>query len=241
MTEGRFVESAGARIHYEVSGSGPPVLLTHGFGETLRVWDGQVGALAPVCRLVTWDLRGHGATVTPDTDEAYSREAALADMAAVLDAAGAPQAIVGGSSLGGYLSLSFALAHPERVRALLLFNTGPGYRDESARADWNAFAERLARRSQRNSNPGLARAARGTLMQSDSSVIDSLPTITVPTLVLVGENDRPFRVAADYLAAKIPGASKVVIPGAKHHPNVEQADAFNRAVLDILTRLARCR
>lgn len=229
-TVGRHVESGGAQIHYEVTGTGPTVLLTHGFGETSRAWDGQVRGLADAYRMVTWDLRGHGATVTPDIDAAYSHPATLDDMVAVLDAVGAPQAVVGGLSLGGFLSLALALAHPERVAGLLLFNTGPGYRDESARGDWNAFAERIARRHEQASNRGLARAARRILTQSNSEVIDFLPAITVPTLVLVGECDRAYRAPADYMAAKIPGARKVVIRGAGHHAHIEQAEAVNDAV-----------
>ena len=54
----------------------------------------------------------------------------MADMAAILDACGVPRAVIGGLSLGGYLSLAFRLAHPERVAALVLFDTGPGYKSD---------------------------------------------------------------------------------------------------------------
>jgi pimeloyl-ACP methyl ester carboxylesterase len=82
-----------------------------------------------------------------------------------------------------------------------------------------------------------AGAARGMLAQFDSSLIDSLPTIAVPTLVLVGAEDRHFLGAADYMAAKIPGARKIVIPGAGHAANLDQPAAFNRAVADFLAAL----
>ena len=75
------------------------------------------------------------------------------------------------------------------------------------------------------------------LAQYDSSLIDALPSITVPTLVLVGADDRHFLAAADYMAAKIPGAQKVVIPGAGHAANLDQPDLFNRAVAEFLKDL----
>ena len=73
--------------------------------------------------------------------------------------------------------------------------------------------------------------------QPDSSLIDSLPSIAVPTLVLVGSEDRHFLGAADYMAAKIPGAQKVVIPDAGHAANLDQPEAFNRAVSNFLASL----
>jgi pimeloyl-ACP methyl ester carboxylesterase len=68
-------------------------------------------------------------------------------------------------------------------------------------------------------------------------VIDALPEVRVPTLVIVGENDQPFLPATDYMAAKIPGARKVVIEGAGHAANIERADAFNAALLEFLDGL----
>ena len=61
-------------------------------------------------------------------------------MAALLDAVGAEKAIVGGLSLGGYMSLAFYRAHPERVRALLIIDTGPGFKKDEAREGWNKRA-----------------------------------------------------------------------------------------------------
>jgi len=75
------------------------------------------------------------------------------------------------------------------------------------------------------------------LTQADAQVIESLPGIKVPTLVVVGANDRPFLNAADYMAAKIPAATKVVVDGAGHASNIDQPDAFNNAVVDFLARI----
>jgi pimeloyl-ACP methyl ester carboxylesterase len=248
------IDRAGVSIHYEDHGSGPPILLSRGYGATMRMWDGQLAAFADHWRLILWDMRGHGQSDDPRDPALYSQALSVADMGAILDACGVERAIIGGLSLGGVMSLAFHLAHPERVRALMLFDTGPGFRNPEARRQWNQRAEARARELEEKGLPesvggaetrlgrhrsaqGLAGAARGMLAQYDSGLIDSLPNIAVPTLVLVGAEDRHFLAAADYMAGKIPGARKVVIPGAGHAANLDQPEAFNRAVADFLAGL----
>ncbi len=245
----------GVGIYYEVHGEGPVVLLSHGYSATSQMWRGQVEPLSRGRRLVIWDMRGHGRSDYPADPAAYSEEATVADMAALLDAVGAPTAVVGGLSLGGYMSLAFHRAHPERVEALLIIDTGPGFRKDEAREAWNQNALKTAERyerdgldnlargsvemrtSQHRSAAGLALAARGMLTQRDAAVMESLPTISVPSLVVVGADDTPFLAASEYMAAKIPGARKVVIPGAGHAANIDQPEAFNAAVLEFLAGL----
>ena len=247
-----ILDRDGVQLYYEVHGEGPPLLLSHGYSATSQMWRGQIDALSRHHRLIVWDMRGHGQSDYPVDDSAYSEAETVADMAALLDVAGADRAIVGGLSLGGYMSLAFHLAHPERVRALLIIDTGPGYRNDEAREGWNKNALRTAERyeseglgrlvtgspemrtSTHRSADGLARAARGMLTQTDARVITSLPTIAVPSLVVVGANDTPFIAASDYMAAKIPGARKVVIADAGHASNIDQPAAFNAAVTGFL-------
>jgi pimeloyl-ACP methyl ester carboxylesterase len=147
------------------------------------------------------------------------------------------------------MSLSFYAAHRERVSALLIIDTGPGFKKDEARAVWNESALKTARHYERTgldqsdgearhrSVDGIVRAARGMLQQSDARVMHVLPEITVPTLIVVGAFDVPFLDAAGYMARKIPGAEKVVIPGAGHVANIDQPEAFNAALLDFLARL----
>lgn len=241
----------GVSIFYESHGEGPAVLLTHGYSATSQMWRGQLDALTPRYKVIVWDMRGHGLTDSPGDPSLYSEEATVADMAAILDECGADTAAIGGLSLGGYMSLAFNLVHADRVGALLLLDTGPGYRSEGPREGWNKMAHRSAERfeergldnlgrgaevrvSTHRSAQGLAYAARGMLAQRDSRVIDSLPSIKAPTLVLVGEKDEPYLAGSDYMAGKIPNATKVVIPDAGHASNIDQPDAFNKAVLDFL-------
>lgn len=242
----------GVNLHYENHGHGPAILLSHGYSATLEMWRGQIEPLSRHHQLILWDMRGHGQTDSPDDPGAYSEDATIGDMAAVLDAAGAESAIVGGLSLGGYMSLAFYLAHPERVRALLLFDTGPGFKNDEARTAWNKRAletadtfeiEGLAALQSRSremamskhlSAAGLARAARGMLTQRDARVINSLPNIRVPVLIIVGAEDKAFLASADYMAAKIPNANKVVIAQAGHASNLDQPEMFNRSVITFL-------
>jgi len=255
------IDRDGVPIHYEVHGprendsNMPPILLSHGYGATSRMWDGQVAAFADRYRLVLWDMRGHGQSGDPADPTLYSHALTVGDMAAVLDACGIERAIIGGLSLGGVMSLAFHLAYPERVRALMLFDTGPGFRNPEARRQWNERAAARARDLEEKGLPnlaggaetrlgrhrsaqGLAGAARGMLTMTDGSLIGSLPQIAVPTLVLVGADDRHFLAAADYMASKIPGAQKAVIPNAGHAANLDQPLAFNHAVAAFLAGLS---
>src|SRR6202000_3577428 len=98
-----------------------------------------------------------------DDMDLYSAQISVADMAAILDAAGADRAVLGGMSLGAYLSLAFSLVHPQRVAALVLVDTGPGYRNDAARDKWNAWVERRAQelesgRTRADSSAELAQA-----------------------------------------------------------------------------------
>ncbi len=237
----------GVNIYYEDHGSGPAVLLSHGYGATSQMWRDQVDAFKERYRIIIWDMRGHGQSDYPDDQSLYSEDHTVADMAALLNHCGLPGAVIGGLSLGGYATLAFHLRHPSRCRALMLFDTGPGFKKDEAREAWNKRANDRARRwereglaarsesaeaqlAQHRDASGLARAARGMLAQVGSGVIHSLPDIAVPTLVLVGEDDKPFLAATDYMVAKIPNSTKVVIPNAGHAANIHNPEDFNRAM-----------
>ena len=243
----------GVNIYYEIHGSGPTLLLTHGFSATTEMWRPNIAGLSQRYRLILWDMRGHGQSDSPSDASLYSEALTVGDMAALLDAGETPQAIIGGHSLGGFMSLAFHLAHPARVKALMLFDTGPGYKKDDVRAGWNKRAEAMARNFEEKglaalgrsvevlacthrSAQGLALAARGMLSQYDARIINSLESIKVPTLVLVGDKDEPYFAATDYMASKIPGAAKVVIPNAGHAANIDQPQLFDEAVLSFLDR-----
>lgn len=243
------------RIHYELRGEPtgrPPLLLTHGFSASARMWDGNAGALCGERQVLSWDMRGHARSDHPADPSDYGVEQSVGDMLELLDALGAPRAVLAGMSLGGYLSLAFHARHPQRVAALILVDTGPGFRREEPRREWNAFAERTADALEREgaaalpAGPevgehrdvgGLAHTARLVMAQRDAHVIDSLERVAVPTLVVVGERDENFLSAADYMAARIPGARKVVLERAGHAANIDAAEAFNTTVREFLEEI----
>lgn len=245
----------GVNIYYEVHGAGPTMLLTHGFSATAEMWKANLAALSQKYRVIVWDMRGHGRSDYPEDIAAYSEALTIGDIAALLDAHGVESAIIGGHSLGGYMTLSFHTAHPTRCKALMLFDTGPGYKKDEARTGWNKRAEAMAQTYEtkglaalgrsvevlactHRSAEGLARAARGMLAQTDARVINSLETIKVPTLVLVGSKDEMYFAATDYMTSKTPGAKKIVIADAGHAANIDQPETFNHAVLDFLAQAA---
>ena len=235
-----------AKLYYEDDGKGPAILMTHGFVASTSMWDGQVEAFKDRYRLIRWDMRGHGLTECPDDQAAYGQDITVADMVAILDHLEINNAIIVGHSLGGFMSLRLNVIHPERVSALVLQGCGPGYRSDDSRAKWNKRVDGRAQTileegykalggaaevpvSVQRSSQELAMAARGILAQVDATVINSLPHIDVPTLVIIGKGDSYYLQGSDYMASRIPGAKHVVVPDAGHGVNVDQPDIVNKA------------
>lgn len=111
------------RCYYEVHGEGTPLLLTHGYSSASGMWHDQIEPFTKAgYKLIIWDMRGHGRSSYPDDQNAYSEAHTVADMAAILDkvCGDGSAAIVGGLSLGGYMSQAFYRDHPQRVKALLI-------------------------------------------------------------------------------------------------------------------------
>jgi pimeloyl-ACP methyl ester carboxylesterase len=244
------------QVHHEATGTGPVVLLTHGFAASSHMFASTVPALAVDHTVIAWDMPGHGRSPAPEDPARYSVGSFVDAMLGLLDDAGAERAVVLGHSLGGYLSLELALAHPDRVAGIVLVDTGPGYRKDDARDGWNRmaidYAENLEQRGLdglpagaelskgvHRSAAGLAITARNVLTQRDAHVIDGLPSITAPTLVVVGSQDGPFLSGSQYMAAKIPNATLAVIEGAGHAPPVSHPEEFNRVLRSFLEGLRR--
>ena len=251
----RLKRPDGVEVAYRIhnpQASGLPLLLSHGFGATAGMWDTNIDALSVDRPVIVWNQRGHGSSDSPEDPGCYSQDISVEDIAAILDAAGVERAVLCGMSLGGYLSLAFHLAYPQRVAALVLVDTGPGYRNDAARDKWNAWVERVAQRLEAGEPPnpspevaqavhehpeGLPRAARGAMAQKDARVIESLDSIDVPTLVVVGAQDTNFHAGADYMHRHIADARKLVIDDAGHAPNIDQPATFNTAVREFLEQV----
>ena len=267
------VASDGVRLYAEAHGEGPPILLSCALNTTHENWRPQVEPLvAAGYRLLLWDYRGHGLSDAPEDPAAYSMERVVQDLEQVLEAlAPGARVVLGGLSFGGLASLHFALRQPERVRALLLVDTGPGFKNPEAQRRWEESVERTASYLERKGLeafvasraaeslvgrrpelPAARAAARAIAAQRAHGlahfgrrvaapappVIDALPSIGVPALVVVGEHDAAYLRSAEVLTAKLPRAESVVIPDAGHIVNIEQEEAFDAALLGFLARIA---
>ena len=246
-----YLTRDGVRIFYEDEGTGIPIFLSHGFGASTRMWDGQVAEFSDRYRFIRWDMRGHGQSDSPDDPALYSQEHTLGDILGVLDYLEIDKAVIGGHSLGGYMTLAFNARHADRTKALVLQGCGPGYRSDTARATWNIRAENRALSLEeggldalgggaevnvieQKSALGLANAARGILSQVDAAAIDSLPGIDVPVLILIGDGDEHYLQGSAYMASRIPGAINVTVPNAGHGVNVDQPNIVNKVFGEFL-------
>ncbi|HYT38534.1 MAG TPA: alpha/beta hydrolase [Acidimicrobiia bacterium] len=214
-------------LHIETQGSGaPPIVFTHGFARDGRAWARQVAALAEDHLTVTWDLRGHGDSPAPPGD--YTRESALADLRLVVEGAtaeGRGPAVLVGHSLGGYLSLAYALAWPETVAGLVLLSTGPGFRNPDSMVAYNRTIARAAAAG--NVAPNVAEVA----VHRDAMVIDRLAEITCPAVMVSGADDLPiYQTGAKYLSERLASARLIVIDGAGHEPHLDRPDEVTAAV-----------
>lgn len=211
------IERPGATLVWEARGAGPVVVCTHAWGGDRNHWVWHAKAWAGSHRVVTWDLRGHGASHA--TDAPFAMADLIGDLAAVCDAAGAQRAAFAGMSLGAELSLGFAAAHPERVSALVVAGAVGGAWPDDRRARFRALAgralaegpaavaaelakvlfppgfiearpaerRRLQERLDQGSALPLANLAAAAL--DAASILQELQAVTAPALVLAGEHD----------------------------------------------------
>ena len=187
-----------------------PIVFVHGLGSSAATWTRCMELLGPRFEVLAVDLLGHGNSPVQDDPDAYTRDLALADLDDVLATLDSPAVLVG-HSLGGYLALAHAVTRPQAARAIVVINTGPGFRDPEKRQAWND-------RSIRNANKfGVPPQVTNLNLQNDSVVMERLTEIAIPVLVLAGERDRPEYVASgEYLERKVSGARLQVIAGGEH-------------------------
>jgi len=262
-----FATVNGVDLYYEVLGDGPALVLIHGGGINLRMWDDQVQPFAEHFQVIRYDTRGHGRS-----QSASGPYADHDDLYRLLQHLGIKSAAIMGLSMGGRVAIDFTLEHPDMVSALIPVAPGlSGYQFtwEGIEEDWRRFVEANRKgdvkqsvelfqrcwtdgpkRTPEQVDPAVRERVRvmfhegmtrigeqGTLVVPEPPAISRLSQIQAPTLVIVGDLDTPdiLRIV-NILARKVPGAKKVVIPGAAHVVNMERPDEFNRAVLDFLRK-----
>jgi pimeloyl-ACP methyl ester carboxylesterase len=258
----RITTSDGVGLAVEMSGSGPGLLLVHGFGGAKEDFADHVPALARDHTVVIFDHRGHGASDKPADRAAYSLDRLATDVLDVADACGLDTFRVLGHSMGGMVVRQLPLRTPERVDAFVMMDTAagpiPGFdpdlMDAAAEVaftrgkaalrellDIAPVLETPAYLRVREERPGyvefeqkkwddLSEIMWGAMATAMARQPDDLPALAasvhVPTLVIVGEQDTPFRNPSTDMAAAIEGAQLVVVPDAGHSPQFENPDAW---------------
>jgi len=256
----------GARLAYQVTGDGPALVLVHGFGLDMRMWDPQVPDLAARFRVVRYDCRGFGASGPFDPAVGYTH---AGDLLALLDHLAVERAVLAGLSFGGRVVMQAALTAPERVVGLVLLDAvldgGPWDSASAAALDaasrqararglragreaWLAHPLFAAARQQPDVAGSLAAMVGGypgqhwighdPHRQTGPRPIDALEQLVMPVLVAIGERDVPgFREMAAVLARRIPGAQYHVIADAGHMINMERPAVVNELLARFLDQL----
>jgi pimeloyl-ACP methyl ester carboxylesterase len=257
-----FVEAGGERLYFESVGAGAPLVLCHGAGGNHAIWWQQVPVFACRHRVVTWDHRGFGRS--SDHAGASGPEAAVQDLAAILDQLGIGETHLVGQSMGGWTALGFALAQPGRVRSLVLADTLGGIttpeverqqRELLARARSDALgpAAELGRHPALDDSFAGRDPARAYLYQmlgafgepdlgriaprlfATQHAPEYVRRLRAPLLFVVGERDRLFPPGlVRSVAELLPGARVIEIPGCGHSPYFEDAPAWNAVVGEFL-------
>lgn len=229
-----YANNQGIRIHYEVEGQGPPLVLHHGGGTSLEFWriTGYVEPLKNDYQLILIDPRGHGSSDKPHDPEAYKMALRVADVVAVLDDLNVSKAHYCGYSWGGWVGWGIAKYAPERFYSLIIGgfslhgNAPEGLNlldllkqgmDAYLAALEPVFGPRWTPevRAMVSANDLEALIAAIGSMQEDLDIEDLLPAITVPCLLFGGEVD-PWYAGAEECARRMPNATVISLPGLDH-------------------------
>ena len=252
-----FAPINGVSLAYRDTGTGPPILFIHGHPFNQSMWEPQVAALSWKHRVVTYDIRGYGQSQVPAV-EATTLDTLADDIAALLDHLNIPTAVIAGLSMGGQIAMAFAEQYPHRLSGLILAATFPQADTPEAAATRRATADRFLTQGSippglemlpkllapasikdypeialqvltmiaHTPPAGAAAALRGRAQRKDYT--PTLPSITVPTLIVVGTEDAYTNVdTAKQMQQSIPNSRLEIFPGIGHLPNLEATDHFN--------------
>lgn len=260
-TESFLERPDGARIHYQVTGSGEPMLLVHGYPLSEELFSQNRDALAANYQVITPTLRGYGMSEAPD--DTATIETYATDMLALMDELGVQQAIIGGMSMGGPIVFEMYRQAPERFKGLILIDTIAAPAGAPEAGLWNGVAQLVQDNGvealvpvllkdmltgeTRMNQPEQVQLLTGIIEQASvngavaganalATRPDSQPTlseITVPTLIIVGLGDTlyPFEIARGMNEA-ILNSELAILDGASHAAIYEAADQANQAILE---------
>lgn len=222
----RFFNSKGVQIRYQVWGQGPPVVLIHGFGESLESWQrgGVVRALSPHFQVIAMDVRGHGRSGKPHDQKSYGAELPE-DVVRLLGHLGTTKAHIVGYSMGALVALDFAALHQDHAFSVVLGGAGwnPPETLNDFRQQAEAFEQGKVPARDGDDPKALAAMLRGLRVLSEEDV----RRIRVPMAALIGANDR-FMPNVQRLLRVLPSTQLTVIPEVDHatapgHPKFAEA------------------
>jgi len=260
------ITANGIQIHYEWSGKkgAPVVMLSHSLGSSLVMWNPQMNILEPHFRVLRYDIRGHGGSDAPSGP--YTLELLGKDATGLLDALGIEKVHWIGLSMGGMIGQFVALNHAQRLSSLALCDTAatiaeeaqPVWQERIDRARHRGMEAQVEETMQRwftpsflGRNPPMLKVIQKEFLVTPVegyigcaeairklNYLDRLSKISIPTLIMVGEDDPGTPVAAsEAIHKRISGSRLVILPSARHLSNVEQSEAFNEALLKFLLEL----
>ena len=261
----------GVKLHYQEVGAGIPIVFVHEFAGDCRSWEAQFRHFGRLYRCIAYNARGFPPSDVPESVDRYSQARARDDIRAVLDGLKIDKAHIVGLSMGGFATLHFGFAYPDRARSLAIGGCGYGaapdqrstfaaeaeaaaarfeeiglakaaeayalgptrvqYQNKDPRG-WREFADQLGDHSTR----GSALTMRGVQSRRPSlyDLTEEMKKITVPTLVMTGDEDWACLEPGILMKKMIPSAGLVVMPNCGHAINLEDPDAYNRHIDDFL-------
>jgi len=253
-------------INYRMNGKGENFVLIHGAGDNLNMWDHQVPVFSKSYRVITYDVRGHGETESPETE--YTMSLLCEDLYQFTKAMKVKSAYFLGYSMGGRLVLNLAIDHPEIVKALILANSPVGLMPPEAiqgrqmmlelleKGDFKTAVELMTTSAFspgfKDENPTEFEKYKNVKLRNKPdcftriiraigtfSTIPDLSKVQCPVLIIIGEHDAIMGVDQGKLAQKTIVGSKLVILPTGHAAAVESPSKFNSAVLEFLSEMRK--
>ncbi len=251
-------------INYELYGAGKSLTLIHGVGDNLNIWYNQVPVFSKYFSVLAYDVRGHG--LSGLTEEVITTKILAEDLHSLLTALNIQETLLLGHSMGGRIAISFALKHPEMVRALVLCScVGPGPKAEDVLKTIEDVKREglegvIKEKLNRTFSPGFIekhpeliekyrRILHKTdvkaylrfmqpLIQPEKTITDYsyLNKISCPTMIIVGGNDPVCAPASGREAQQAIPGAKLEILPTGHTPALERPEEFNKIVLSFLTQ-----
>lgn len=218
------VKVNGVTLHYAQAGEGPPVVLVHGNGESHDLFEREIGQLAAAgFRVYAPDSRGHGAN---EPLSAYHYADMAEDMYQFIRALGLERPAYYGHSDGGIIGLMLALSHPETLRAMAVSGTNLSPAGLDPR-----FVEEYTTRNAKAPDPLV------TLMLTEPHIeAEDLAAIDIPVLVTAGERDLVLPEETARIAAYLPRARLVIVPGADHGSYVDGSEIMGELLVEFLQK-----